>query len=190
MIPILRDTPYRWFIDGLLLLVLSPFAWWVSDRQPPWTRVWGEIEATHAGEAFSVRWHTTPNQRDCPGIVQVEIFSGPLIWPVMRRAVGTNIAVGQTEYVTPPWPLDSEVPVGTATYRVTTFWYCNWIHVHLNWPIVQVGPDINFKVLPYRKSNSVVPGEGGRSDGARGERGERGEQGPPGEQGIQGEPGK
>ena len=171
MIRAFDKKPYRWAIDAVILAVMFPLAWQVSDRQPPWVRLSGMIEDTRAGEPFVVKWLNTPNLRYCPGVVQVEIISGPLIWPVMRRAVGTaDLPAGETEYNTPPWPLPSEVPPGNAIYRVTTFWYCNWVQKHLDWPVKQVGPDIQFKVLPARSR--------------QGERGERGEQG------IQGEPGK
>lgn len=134
------------------LLYLSTVA-----REPPWVRLRGEISPTHAGGQLAVKWHTTPLVRACPGTLQIEIISRdpvtgrPLIWPFLSRPVSNELVIGQTEYDTPPWPLFSDIPPGPATYRVTSFWFCNKFQKQFNWPIVQVGPDIQFTVLPEEK---------------------------------------
>ena len=152
-IPMIRSRQAIW-LQVVILAWLSPFAWWLSDREPPWVRLGGRIDPTVAGEQFVVHWRTTPFKRFCPGLVQVEIISGNIIWPVLRRNVSRDTYVGQTQYITDPWPLDSDVPPGMVTYRVSTFWYCNWLQEWINWPIIQVGPFIRFVALPKKP---VVP---------------------------------
>lgn len=170
MIPTMKQ-PWRFIFDAVVLAAMSPIAWMVADRTPPWERLYGTIEPTHAGAAFAVHWHTTPLVRECGGYLQVEIQSGMVVWPVLRRSINPNLTVGMTDYVAPPWPLPLTVPVGKgAIYRVTSFWFCNTLQEYLGWPIIQVGPDIEFEVLP-----PILP------LGQRGEKGEQGERGAPGE---------
>lgn len=173
--------PYRFIIDALFFLALSPFAWWLADREPPWIRIWGEIQPTRAGDLFSVHWHTTPLSRECPGTLQVEVMSGYVVWPVLRRQVNSELNIGQIDYIAPPWPLAISVPRGTAKYRVTSFWFCNWMQEWLNWPIIQVGPDVEFEVLPAEiPLNQKDTGPAGPA-GPRGPAGATGPQGLPGE---------
>ncbi len=145
---IVRKYASEWAYQIIILALLSPFAWMIADREPPWTRLSGHIDPTMPGDTFVVHWKTTPLKRWCPGLVQTEIISGSIIWPVLRRRVSSEMYVGQIDYDTQPWPLDADTLPGRAIYRVTTFWYCNWLQDRLNWPIIQVGPDIPFVVLP------------------------------------------
>lgn len=137
----------------------------VLDREPPWTRLWGTIEPTHAGDLITPHWSTTPFARACPGTLQIEIISpgvspdgAPYIWPVLSRPLVTDHPAGATEWVAPPWPLSKDAPPNTGylantdtIYRVTSFWYCNKLQKLVGVPIVQVGPDIHFKVLPAQE---------------------------------------
>jgi len=132
----------------IAIVIIGPIIYEARDRERPWTRLQGEIDPTHVGQSFQVRWHATPLVRSCPGTIQIEIISGSLIWPVLQRPVNTRIRIGQVDYLTSPWPLYRDVPPGPATYRVTTFWYCNRLQELLDWPIVQVGPEIKFLALP------------------------------------------
>lgn len=138
-------------LEVIILILLSPFAWWLADRDPPWVRLKGYIAPTPAGTEFVVDWTTTPLVRECKGQIQIEIISGYMIWPVLRRQINPALVVGMTHYVTPPWVLDSDVPPGKTTYRVTTFWYCNWLQEVLHIPVIQVGPEIEFETLPRRR---------------------------------------
>jgi hypothetical protein len=167
----------------LIAVVLTIFIGWpIIDRRPPWVRLYGEIAPTPAGGEFSVTWHTTPLREACPGQLQIEVQSGRVIWPVLRRQVSDALKLGQTTYTTPPWPLALTVPPGEAVYRVTSFWYCNWFQEMFNVPVIQVGPDIEFEVLP-----AVLPPT---TAGPRGTQGTPGAQGPAGPQGPQGERGE
>ncbi len=139
---------YSTFIYCTILLMLSPVAWALVDREPPWTRIEGSIDPTNAGSEFVVHWRTTPLERECSGTIQIEISSKQAVWPVLKRTVNPFLKLGQVDYMTPPWPLAVTVPPGIAIYRATSFWYCNWVQRLLNWPVVQVGPDIQFEVLP------------------------------------------
>jgi hypothetical protein len=143
---------WRHLIGALItLLIAAPLAYFAADRTPPWKRLSGEIEPVHAGDQLTVHWHTTEMVRACPGTVQVEIISGRLIWPTLAGQVTADEKiVGRSDYTPPPWPVDQRVPPGTATYRVTTHWYCNWLQSWLDWPIEQIGPDVPFTVLPRR----------------------------------------
>lgn len=130
--------------------VFSPIFWLILDREPPWRRLRGWIEPTPAGGYIQPHWQTTPLKRICRGSVQIEIISSQLgsadlIWPVFQRSVGAD-KLGATEYIAAPWPLSETVPPGPTRYRVTTFWVCNWTQEL--WPIVQVGPEIQFITLP------------------------------------------
>lgn len=136
------------------IFVVSPLAYWTFDSTPPWTRISGRIDPTPAGGWILAHWKTTPLTRRCPGIIQIEIIVGDLIWPVFSRPAKTglgeavNIEFGQHEWNPPPWPLPRDIPPGPAIYRVTSFWYCNWLQELDGWGISQVGPDIPFTVLP------------------------------------------
>lgn len=153
----------RVVIDLITLAVFTPpallggaYVYAYLDSAPPWVRLSGTIDPTHAGESFTPHWHTTPLVRDCPGTLQIEIISSqakgpPLIWPVLQRTVSRELHTGQTEYDPPPWPLDRDIPPGSAIYRVTSFWYCNQAQKSVGLPIIQVGPDIPFEVLPEKK---------------------------------------
>ena len=146
----------NWFrhLTGAVIAIglAGPIFYEAIDRERPWTRVWGEIDPTPAGGTFAVRWHATPLARACPGTIQVEIIShtdaGDLIWPVLQRPVSSRWVLGQTYFETMPWILYRDVPPGKATYRVTTFWNCNLLQTLTGWSINQVGPDIEFDVLP------------------------------------------
>jgi len=164
-------------LEVIAVVLTIIIGWPIVDRRPPWVRLYGEIKPTHAGGEFSVTWRTTPLREQCPGQLQIEIQSGKIIWPVLRRQVSDTLFIGQTSYVTPPWPLALTVPPGKATYRVTSFWYCNWFQELFNWPVIQVGPDIEFEVLP-----AILPG---RPETI----GPRGPQGPQGPVGPRGPPG-
>ena len=132
----------------IALFIVGPILYLALDREPPWVRLRGEvIEEVHAGGTLQIKWYTTPLQRVCPGTLQVEIISGRLIWPVLQRPVGAN-KLGTTEYTPAPWPVFSDIPPGPAIYRVSSFWYCNWLQELTGWSIVQVGPEIPFIVLP------------------------------------------
>jgi len=167
-----RRIVYLEIMLEVIAVVLTVFIGWpIIDRRPPWVRLYGHIEPTHAGGEFSVQWHTTPLREGCPGQLQIEVQSGKVIWPVLRRQVSDTLVLGQTSYKTAPWPLALTVPPGKAIYRVTSFWYCNWFQEMFNWPIIQVGPDIEFEVLPAILP--ILPGPPGPV----------GPQGPPGERG-------
>ena len=167
-------------LEVIAVAVAIFVGWPAIDRSPPWTRLYGYIPPTAAGGEFSVHWHTTPLLGDgCPGQLQIEVQSGNVIWPVLRRSVSSSLVQGQTDYITPPWPLPLTVPPGKAIYRVTSFWYCNWFQEVMNWPIIQVGPDIEFEVLPV-KLPIGVPGPAGPA-GPQGQQGQQGQQGRQGE---------
>jgi hypothetical protein len=182
MIPSMKQ-PWRTIFDIAVLAALSPFAWMIADREPPWVRLYGTIAPTHAGGEFNVEWHTTPLVRECGGYLQVEILSGMVVWPVLRRQINPNLNVGQTTYKAPPWPLPLTVPPGKATYRVTSFWFCNSLQEYLGWPIIQVGPDIEFEVLRAMLPPTVPTPDWHKPPerGPQGEQGIQGERGPPGE---------
>lgn len=168
-----RILYYEIVLEMIAIIITAVVGWPIIDRRPPWERLYGEIAPTHAGAEFPVTWHTTPLREACPGQLQIEIQSGKVIWPVLRRQVSDTLVLGQTSYTTAPWPLAITVPPGKAIYRVTSFWYCNWFQELFNWPVIQVGPDIEFTVLP-----AVLPIG---TEGPRGAQGERGPQGNPGE---------
>lgn len=143
---------YRHLFAAIISVgVFGPLLYMAVDRDPPWVRLSGTIEPARAGGDIVVTWKTTPLLRTCPGTLQIELISGKLIWPVLLRPVSPTLRVGQTEYTPEPWPVFRDVPPGHTIYRVTSFWYCNKLQRFFDWPIVQVGPDISFVVLPEEK---------------------------------------
>jgi hypothetical protein len=139
------------------LFIVFPASYYALDRQPPQVRLRGSIHATadpgrapRLGEEFSVVWQITPHLRDCPGSVQVEIIDSGHDVHVKTTREAFNDAVGSMTIEPPPWVIPDDAKAGPAVYRVTTFWYCTWFQRLLDWPVVQVGPDIPFMILPRR----------------------------------------
>jgi hypothetical protein len=150
----LDRNPWWGRLIGVVLAgAVSFVAYQAMDRELPWVRLSGTIAPVHAGDNLKVEWETTPLKRKCPGTLQVELFSGRQMWPIkLTRPVGTTRQfLGQTSYMPPSWPVFSDVPPGTAVYRVTSYYYCTKIQEWLDWPVYQVGPDIRFQVLPRSK---------------------------------------
>ena len=136
------------------------------DREPPWIRIEGALDPPAVQRGHEVQAHfiavlpqperTEP--RYCPGRVQREIIdSAKHLWPRLSTetiAVWRAIPNGQGrgELITPPALPPARVPpeaeLGSAIYRVTTFFTCNWLQRVLHWPIVQQGPDIPFTIVP------------------------------------------
>lgn len=150
----------------LAVLVIGPIGYMAMDRTAPQVRERGFIIAhdvpgcateqdaedqrcwPRIGGFFDVHWISTPHVRDCPGVVQVEVMQGNVIWPVMKRGV-FNPPVGSIAVDPDPWPVPDYIRPGKAVYRVSTFWQCNLLQRVLpNFSIYQVGPDLEFHVLP------------------------------------------
>lgn len=138
------------------LFILGPLAWLAFDRTPPLLLYDGAIEPNivHRGqEGITVTWRATFSGRDCPGQSQRELVdSHRSIWPQLARARkgifkpdAPDSMIGTV--VTPPLSIPEMVP-GPATYKVTQFYYCNWLQRILHWPIVQSSPYIRFEVAP------------------------------------------
>lgn len=148
-------TKHNVFSLLFALIVVGPISWFALDREPPQTRLYGTIASAidptrfpRAGEEFVVTWETTPHIRDCSGLVQTEIIDNEhVIWPRLERKAFRS-QLNTTILIPPTWLLPSLVAPGPATYRVTTFWYCNWFQRWFDNPIVQIGPDVPFTVLP------------------------------------------
>ena len=147
----------------LALVIVAPLSYLWLDNVPPQQRIAGYITShedpsrqPRLGEDFDIHWTTTRHVRDCPGIVQVEITQGNVIWPVMKRFV-FNPSIGAKEFTPDPWPVPEWAHAGPATYRVTTFWDCNWFQNLIpGWSIIQVGPDIHFEILPRKSATGKV----------------------------------
>ena len=161
-----RERPHRAFISELIaaavaIFIVAPIAWLGFDNDAPWIRLSGTIEPTNAGGLIYVHWKTTPLHRRCHGSIQVEIISvndsSELIWPTLSRSSQTgqsrNVKLGQTSWDPPGWPLSRDVPPGPTIYRVTSFWYCNWVQEWFDSPITQIGPDIMFITLPEDRAD-------------------------------------
>jgi hypothetical protein len=143
------------------MVVVAPFVWWATDRTPPVWRVSGELDppVVVKGESVRVRFRVLKRIRpDCPGRVQQEIVdSQNTIFSKLSRATGParyepdqwgdaryEILVGQLVAI------PEQASPGPATFRTVTFRYCNWLQTWLQWPIVQVGPNIRFMILDSR----------------------------------------
>lgn len=142
------------FLPQIFALIAVYVVWIALDRTPPLVLIQGSITPfiVHPDEkAVSVTWQAEFSGRDCPGLTQRELIdSGKHIWPELKRARAgvftpskTNPKIGTVS--TPPLQIPNMLP-GAAEYRVTQFYYCNWLQRALNWPIIQVSPFIPFEV--------------------------------------------
>jgi hypothetical protein len=132
----------------LALVIAAPIAWEVSDSTLPHVRLSGRIAETRAGESFEPEWATTRHVRDCPGLVQIEIIDAEDEIHIKPRREAFQPPVGSTSFTPDSWILPVDAIPGPAIYRVTTFWYCTAYELYFNRPLVQVGPDIHFTILP------------------------------------------
>ena len=146
----------------VVVLTLVGYVTWVAvDREPPQWRLSGTIsvpgrpgEMPVAGTIFIVTWKTTPHIRDCPGIVESEVFdSEHNTWPRPLRGP-YEPAPGAISFTPDPWFLPGLAAPGPAVYRVTTFWYCTWFEWWFARPVVQVGPDIEFTIMPVAEQKT------------------------------------
>jgi hypothetical protein len=163
---IIRHRVRFWSLNAVPLAIAAALAAWLAlmafDREPPWIRIGGTLDPPAVQRGHQVQAHfiavlPQPEQtepRYCPGRVQREIIdSAKHLWP---RLSGETVAVwraipngqGRGEFVTPRVFVPNEAEPGPATYRVTTFFTCNWLQRVLHWPIVQQGPDIPFTIVP------------------------------------------
>lgn len=152
-----RPAKSFYFIPQIIaLLVAGPILWAAFDRTPPLRLHHGAIEppTVPRGGTVSVVWLANYSGRDCPGYSQREIIDSESdLWPKLtreRRGVyrpsADNPRVGVV--TTPPLTIPSQISAGEAQYRVTQFYYCNWLQKLLAWPIVEKSPPIYFEVKP------------------------------------------
>jgi hypothetical protein len=135
------------------LFIIGPFLYLAMDRSNPWIRISGTLEPSivEAGTETTATFRVTRFTRYCEGTVQREIIdSQKNIFPKLsRQTVGiwepTEIPDVGT-IATPPVIIPDLAAPGPAIYRVQTFFYCNWLQKVFQWPIIQVGPDIEFMI--------------------------------------------
>jgi len=142
------------FLPQIVAAVFGYMVWVALDRTPPLVLFDGKITPgiVNPGEHdVKVLWRARYSGRDCPGLTQRELIdSGRHLWPELKRVRGgifepdaDNPLLGTVS--TPPLYIPNMLP-GKAEYRVTQFYYCNWLQRLLNWPIVEVSPFITFEV--------------------------------------------
>lgn len=142
------------------LLVVAPmFYMLVLDRTPPLVLYDGRVDPAqvYPGQVgVRVIWRATFSGRDCPGYSQRELVDGQdNIWPKLKRVRGGvfHPSAGNPRdgtVTTPPLDIPSQMEFGRAQYRVTQFYYCNFLQRWLRWPIVQKSIPIRFRVVPVR----------------------------------------
>lgn len=140
---------------AIALLIVAPLLYMALEREPTFTLLDGALipSPIKRGEKAQVIWHVKFSGSFCEGKMQREIIdSRRQLWPYVIRdrsarfvADPTNPGYGWIE--TAPLQLPDGIATGPATYRVTVFWYCNWLQRKLEWPIVVDRPVINFEVL-------------------------------------------
>lgn len=149
-----RENYY--FIPPIVALIIGYFVWLAIDRTPPLILSDGIIapHEVHRQQTVTVVWHAKFSGQDCPGATQRELIERKShnIWPKeVRQRKGVFIPDAADPYhgtvVTPPLSIPDMSP-GKACYRVTQFYFCNWLQRVMNWPIVQVSPCIDFEVVP------------------------------------------
>lgn len=144
------------FIPQIVACVVAYVVWTALDRTPPLTLFDGEVvpNIVHIDERdVQVFWKAHYSGRDCPGLSQRELVdSGRHLWPELKRMRAGVFMASQENprlgtVITPPLTIPNMLP-GRAHYRVTQFYYCNWLQRLLNWPIIQTSPLVPFEVAP------------------------------------------
>ena len=146
----------------IAIMIVGPLAWMATDRTPPQVRRYGELipNIVERGGYVHVKFWTTKRARpDCPGTVQQEIVdSQNTIFSKLARAVGPvrwepdPENPNQDIFYGHPVSIPDQAAPGPAMFRTVTFRYCNWLQQTLHWPIVQIGPDLPFRI-------TLKPGE-------------------------------
>lgn len=156
-VTVTHKRSHYFFVPQILaLVVVGPLAWMAFDRAPPLDLYDGIIDPNDLpkGGTASVTWRATFSGRDCPGATQRELVDSRRgLWPQLTRERKGVFKPDednsrQGTVTTPPLELPEGMSSGPATYRVTNFYYCNWLQHALHWPIVRVSPPIHFEVLP------------------------------------------
>ena len=139
-----RDHNYFFIPEIIAFFIIMPLAWWVTDRTPPLILFDGKIEPyyVHRSETVQVTWRAQFSGRDCGGLSQREMVdSGRGLYPQLardRKGVfvpgDSNSNIGSVQ--TPPLVIPDGMAYGTASYKVTQFYYCNWLQRFFHWPIV------------------------------------------------------
>jgi len=149
---------HNYFLPQILaLVVVLPVLWMVFfDRTPPLVLHDGRIEPSrvYPGQmGVRIVWQAHFSGRDCPGDTQRELVDARRnLWPKLRRARGgvfhpyTSDPLEGT-VTTPPLFIPTQMEPGHAQYRVTQFYYCNFMQRWLRWPIVQKSVPIPFEVI-------------------------------------------
>lgn len=155
-----KRPPLKYIISEIVIamfamFVIGPIAWMAFDRNPPWWRLHGTVEPyrVHRGERITATYTASPLTRYCPGKVQREVIDVQRnLWPKLSAS---TVASWEQDHdavtgtvITPGVIIPPSAAYGSAVYRVTTFWYCNPLQRWLDWPIVQVGPDLPFEIIP------------------------------------------
>ena len=148
-----RWARHYFFIPQLIsVLVAAPLAWMAFDRSPPLKLYDGVVKpaVVTAGENVEITWRAHFSGRDCPGLTQREIVdSKNNIWPKMLRGrrgvfVPNSPGLSTGTVTTPPLEIPEQITPGKASYKVTQFYYCNFLQRWLAWPIVAVSPEFTF----------------------------------------------
>lgn len=151
----------EWGVEHAIGIVIAVFVIYImfllSDRTPPFTLYGGKIEPSvlHVGDSAEITWRARYRGSDCDGTTQRETVSDVdqgLTPELTRERRGVfhpdpdNPDVGT---ITTPMYVVPIVQPGSARYRVTQFYYCNWLQKLLQrWPIIQESPWITYEVLP------------------------------------------
>lgn len=148
---------WYYFIPQLVaIFIVLPIAWMAMDRTPPLRLYDGAIIPSRVKPLehnITVMWRADFSGRDCGGTTQRELIdSQKNLWPKQARARrGVFIPAYEGALtgtvMTPPLSIPNMAP-GRATYRVTQFYYCNWIQRLFDWPIISESPPIYFEVEP------------------------------------------
>jgi len=139
----------------IAILIVAPILWAVFDRTPPLKLYDGSISPQQVarGQNVSVIWHARFSGRDCPGLSQRELVDADgNLWPKLARGRKgifrpNPLDKKQGIVTTPPLSIPDQMSYGVAQYRVTQFYYCNWLQKIMRWPIVEVSPPIQFEVV-------------------------------------------
>lgn len=147
-----------YFLPPLIaLLVVAPVAWMLFiDRAPPLVLYDGHLvpDKVYPGQVnVQVLWRARFAGRDCGGYSQRELVDAQAnLWPKLTqpRAGIFHPSPGNPmdgTVTTPPLEIPPQMTLGPARYRVTQFYYCNWLQRWLDMPIVQTSVAIELEVV-------------------------------------------
>ncbi len=142
----------RVLIPALSIAIVGPLTWMIMDREPPYTRLAGEMIPAHPrqGDFVSVRW-TIDVHKLCPPseprnvtrrvVDSVGTFTD---YAPVEGVFGASGRGVQQQSITRAFQLPSSIEPGPARYHSTACFACN--PVQKLFPVCVSTPEIQFTI--------------------------------------------